>query len=249
MELTNLIAINGYKSSGKDTVGSIIQYLIWKNKVELGYLPLANYTLDNFKTSGDNLSGWKIKKFANKLKDIVCILLSCTREQLEDHDFKEKELGKEWWLYTDGITSVPYIGGNKKILDNYNTRILKLTPRLILQQLGTEGMRDAVHPNIHVNGLFADLEREKLYEKLEQKESFIYPNIIITDMRFDNEYQAVKSRNGITIRVNKNLDNKDFHQSEIELDNHTFDYVIDNNGTIEDLIKQVREILFKEHII
>ena len=39
------------------------------------------------------------------------------------------------------------------------------------------------------------------------------------------------------------------HISETALDNAEFDYVIDNNGTIEELIKQVKKILIKEKII
>ena len=31
----------------------------------------------------------EIKKFADKLKDIVCLLIGCTREQLEDQEFKK----------------------------------------------------------------------------------------------------------------------------------------------------------------
>ena len=39
------------------------------------------------------------------------------------------------------------------------------------------------------------------------------------------------------------------HPSETALDNHPFDYTIDNNGTIEELIEKVREILIKEKLI
>ena len=31
----------------------------------------------------------EIKKYADKLKDIACILLNCTREDLEDEGFQE----------------------------------------------------------------------------------------------------------------------------------------------------------------
>ena len=77
-----------------------------------------------------------------------------------------------------------------------------------------------------------------------------FPNWIITDMRFLNEMEAVKKREGITIRVNRNLEeSKDQDESETELDNAEFDYVIENNGTIEELIEKVREILIKEKLI
>lgn len=84
-------------------------------------------------------------------------------------------------------------------------------------------------------------------------------------MRFPNELNSVKDRKGITIRVNNpyirysdgsyrakskmmgDFDNK--HPSETALNNATFDYELDNNGTIEELIEKVKEILFKENII
>lgn len=39
------------------------------------------------------------------------------------------------------------------------------------------------------------------------------------------------------------------HESETALDDATFDYTIDNNGTIEELIEKVREILIKDKLI
>jgi penicillin V acylase-like amidase (Ntn superfamily) len=39
------------------------------------------------------------------------------------------------------------------------------------------------------------------------------------------------------------------HESETSLDSAIFDYVIDNNGTIEELIEKVRIILVQEKII
>jgi hypothetical protein len=84
-------------------------------------------------------------------------------------------------------------------------------------------------------------------------------------MRFPKEFDAVKSRGGITIRVNRikfvtsevkkvtwiPLPGIDIveHPSETALDNHNFDYVIDNNGSISDLITKVRTILIKEKVI
>lgn len=96
-----------------------------------------------------------------------------------------------------------------------------------------------------------------------------YPNWIITDMRFPNELKAVKDREGITIRVNRTYSNtpvligdecdgctaqmfedaRPKHESETALDNATFDYVIENNGTIKELVEKVREILIKEKLL
>ena len=88
-----------------------------------------------------------------------------------------------------------------------------------------------------------------------------YPNWIITDMRFPNEMEAVKERKGITIRVVRphgytnphTGEYKEmplsYHSSETALDESEFDYEILNDGTIEDLVEKVREVLIKENII
>ena len=88
-----LIAINGRKQSGKDVVGKIIQYLIWNPKQLSSNISFDNWlndVKDKYRTIN---SKWQIKKFADKLKDIICLLINCTREQLEDESFKSKELG------------------------------------------------------------------------------------------------------------------------------------------------------------
>ena len=263
-----LIGISGKIGSGKDTVGKIIQYLVWKSRVERGELPLSVYSFSDFarETSfGKNQSGFEIKKFADKLKDIVCMLLGCTREQLEDREFKEKELGEEWW-YTYGKIGnvdilVSYLDMDKEFKNSNNSYIEKLTPRELLQIIGTECIRDKVHPNAWVNALFADYKYEIHRSEVPTRaagfiDQHVYPNWIITDMRFPNELEAVKSRGGISIRVNrpwvdKNKEHQVIteHPSETALDNAEFDYTIENDSSIEDLIHTVSLILKREKII
>lgn len=270
-----LIGINGKISSGKDTVGKIIQYLVWKSRVERGELPLSVYSFSDFarETSfGKNQSNIEIKKFADKLKDFVCMLIGCTREQLEDREFKEKELGEEWW-YTYGRIGnvdilVSYLDMDKEFKNNNNAYIEKLTPRELLQIIGTDCIRGKVHPNAWVNALFADYKYEIHRSEVPTRaagfiDQHVYPNWIITDMRFPNELEAVKRRGGITIRVNRPYDSlnqnslfslqkqqeTNNHPSETALDNAEFDYIIENNSTIEDLIHTVSLILKREKII
>ena len=78
-----IIGISGKINSGKDTVGAIIQYLVWKDKVEKGISPLQNYSLQDFMRAtfyAQKYSDWQIRKFADKLKDMVCLMIGCTRE-------------------------------------------------------------------------------------------------------------------------------------------------------------------------
>lgn len=274
MKNNNLIAINGKINSGKDTIGNIIQILTaLPHLTDTGVKSFLGREID---------SPYKIKKFADKLKDMVCLLIGCSREQLEDREFKEKELGEEWTIFRANLpnpTSGFFEKYNKiftsssdlskyffdKGYNKFSVNQYRLTPRLLLQLLGTECGREILHPNIWVNALFSeytshthhldilDLQKgttERIGTTLESK-------WIITDMRFPNELKAVKDRNGITIRVNRDYiltggpeDPKQQHYSEVALDHETrWDYAIDNNSTIEDLIKKVREILNKENII
>lgn len=72
----------------------------------------------------------------------------------------------------------------------------------------------------------------------------VYPNWIITDTRFPNELQAIKDRDGICIRIDREaVETGDTHESERAWRNWNFDYVIDNNGSIEDLITNVEKFL------
>ena len=70
-------------------------------------------------------------------------------------------------------------------------------------------------------------------------------------MRFLNEAEEIKERGGLLIKVNNkhanniiSLENK--HISEIEMDNYQdFDIVINNNSSIDDLLKEIEKIIKK----
>ena len=121
------------------------------------------------------------------------------------------------------------------------------TYRELLQYLGTELLRNQLHKNVWINSLFSKYKPTPTFEYSSIVE---FPNWIISDVRFKNECKAIKDRNGILIKINRDIGIQSTHQSEIELDSYTdWDYEINNNGSIEDLIKQVKDILLKEEII
>ncbi len=273
--MINLIGISGKLQSGKDTVTKIIQWLLL-NQDKGTEIPFDRFDL--YKEAAT----WKNVKFADKLKDIVCLLLGCTREQLEDPIFKETPLGEEWVKYELNYAShsrlsycncseyykkyfcseeeaIKYIEGDLEVdQDSIEISKIELTPRLLLQLLGTECGREIIHPDIWVNATFADYQPNGApYNSLGDVFDDLklcpfetkMPNWIISDVRFPNEAKAIKDRNGILIRVNRNIGLEFMHESETALDNYNdWDYVIDNNGTIEDLIEKVKQILIKEKI-
>ena len=71
----NLYGISGKINSGKDLVGEILQCLSCGFTTE----ETLTYINEDIKYG---VSSYKIKKYADKLKDIVCLLIGCTREDL-----------------------------------------------------------------------------------------------------------------------------------------------------------------------
>lgn len=257
IELPNLIGVSGHIGSGRDLTTKIIQYL-----TSPSYKGVAFTKMEEYGHTYDII--YKNEKFAGKVKDIVCLLLGCTREQLEDSEFKNKELGEEWWYWITKKGMIPFIG-NKTIRMASKNKV-KLTPRKLMQLVGTECGRQIIHPNIWVNATFADYVPRK-YEAKSVEEWEIgkkmLSNWIISDLRFPNELEAIKSRGGIVIRVVKSIYElpdkyqfgfngtlnhlaftKDIHESENALDRFKdFDVFLVNDGTINDLEKQIKEKL------
>ena len=289
-----IIGLSGKMQSGKNTVAAIIQYLIYQDKTENPSLSLNSFLNNAF--IGDSYSGFIQKSFAHKLKKIVSILTGIPVEDLEKQEVKDSRLPECWHKFDD----------NNHYVEPDNVREL-------LQTLGTDLLRNQLHPNVFVNALFVDYITKKYSVGIDKYgyQTIVYkhPSWIVTDIRFLNELQAIKDRGGITIRVNREhkktskewqelypdiivLDpdgwsrderydfewNKELitlkeyqnrvsrstckfktdfnncfkqneHPSETSLDLATFDYVIDNNGTIEELVIKVKEILIKEKIL
>lgn len=98
-----IIGVCGKKFSGKSTVARLLH----------------------------NATGYEVVSFADKLKDVCCVLSGCTREQLEDYEFKENELVPDYLR--------PYCGNAEKP-----------TYRAFLQHFGSEVMR-GVNDNIWID--------------------------------------------------------------------------------------------------
>jgi hypothetical protein len=229
-----IIGINGYSGSGKDTVGIIIQYLLSKP----GKPSIEDVCNDYSEHEWwlDESSGWEIRKFAGKLKDVASHLTGIERDEFEDQDFKKTELGPEW-------TTIDYIKRYSEPFptdDSIPVEITEvntpMTVRDLLQKLGTDALRNGLHPNVWVNALMADYKNDDETGQL--------PNWIITDVRFHNEAIAIKNQGGIIIRINRTgVAPINDHPSEIGLDDWKFDYTIPNISDLFDLKISVENIL------
>ena len=185
-----------------------------------GYSGCGKDTVGTILQQIDKDSHWEIKKWAGKLKQVAELLTGIPVEKFEDQEFKKTNLGKQW-----------------------NDRINNpMSVRDFLQKLGTEGLRDGLHTNTWVNALMADY---KCVPADRAPNGWDCDNWIITDTRFPNEAQAIKDAGGIIIRVTRpGIGPVNDHPSETGLNQWKFDYEIQNDSSLNELINSVR--IFKQ---
>ena len=235
-----IIGVSGRIGSGKDTVGSIIQYLTYgADKANISYDDWNGQPVWGTKNNPFHKSTWEIKKYAGKLKQMASLLTGIPVEDFEDQEFKKSYLGAEWGtVKSNPLNAVPVFADV-----SFNEL---MSVRELLQKLGTEAIRDGLHPNAWVNALMCEYKRPKMSE-------YNPSNWIITDVRFPNELEAIEDVKGLTLKVirpvKKSKTTARLHPSETSLDKARFNYTIFNDGSIEDLIEKVRQILITEKII
>jgi len=203
-----IISIAGKIGSGKDTIANIFQCL-WLEEHFLNQGKHVNFSANNFndlislfEREYRLIGRYNVIRFADKIKLMVSSLLSVPLIKLEDREFKETSLGEKW---------------------------NNLTPRVILQLLGTECGRNIIHPDIWVNSTLSHIKNNEDY--------------IIPDLRFKNEYNALKKLNSYMIKVIKYdiIDNN--HNSENDINDITeWDAIVINSGSMQELIDQIRVI-------
>jgi hypothetical protein len=179
--------------------------------------------------------------WASPLKDITSTLFGWDRDMLEGttpQQREKREQKDEWWSEKLGFKNC--------------------TPRSILQLMGTEVMRDALHKDIWI---LAGIKR------IAGKQ-----NVVIPDTRFPNEIAAIKEMGGVIWNVQRGiipkwydelsewkLNNKhiagaslegymtqywpEIHASEYSWHGTEFAAIFNNNETISQLTKSVDSVI------
>jgi hypothetical protein len=102
--------------------------------------------------------------------------------------------------------------------------------REYLQFYGTEAHRNVFSTDFWVDALLSNPVEEQL--------------LVVTDVRFPNEAEAIIESGGEVWRVNREGSGvPGSHVSETPLPDDLVDYEIDNDGTIEDLRKLIKDTL------
>ena len=115
-------------------------------------------------------------------------------------------------------------------------------PRDLLLKLGTEIIREKIDPDFHIDRLIQDI----------RVLSYFYDYFIVSDVRLPNEIEKPKDNfdNVVTIKMERYSDElnsrQKSHITEIALDDYDgFDFIVKNDGTLEELEEKTKDILKK----
>ena len=202
-----------------------------------GFIGSGKDTIADYLT---NFHGFRRESFANSLKDAVAYVFGWDRTMLEGRTKQAREWREQvdpWWA------------------DRLN--MPNLTPRWVLQYWGTEVCRKAFHDDIWIASLENKLRNSK-------------DDIVISDCRFPNEIKSIKDAGGIVIRVKRGADpvwyndaadmnagdrcmnymtakvrmqKLGIHASETAWVGTKFDAVLTNDGTIDELMSKVKDLV------
>lgn len=186
--------------------------------------------------------GARRDSFASPLKDQVAAIFGWQRDLLEGNTIQSRE-----------FRETPDMFWSRKL------GIANFTPRLALQLIGTDVMRNQFHEDIWLSSLEYRLRCQASAHKM----------VVISDARFRNELDLVKRMNGKVIRIQRgelpewydtalkanegnviakkimNTRYRDVHRSEWDWAGFDVDYTITNDGSLDDLHVQIDEIKSK----
>jgi hypothetical protein len=187
-----------------------------------------------------NFHEFRRESFASTLKDAVASVFGWDRTMLEGRTKEAREWREQvdpWWA--DRL-SMP-----------------TLTPRWVLQYWGTEVCRKAFHDDIWIASLENKLRNSK-------------DHVVISDCRFPNEISSIKNAGGKIVWVQRGelpdwyetaidanrgsnvaineLKMRKIHASETAWVGTEFDLILDNNGTIDDLYNQAKDLVISDQI-
>lgn len=163
--------------------------------------------------------------FADKLRDMLYALNPIVRTKIyfDEHS---------------GIDTTTYYV--QDVINRYGWHGYKETEfgpeiRRLLQRLGTEAGRQTLWDSIWIDAAFANLSDDA--------------KVVVTDVRFPNEWQAIRERGGLLVRIHRDSikppagpDGK-VHVSETALDDYGFDYHVENDGTLEEFHSKIRSLV------
>lgn len=229
------IAIVGRKGSGKDTTASFIRYFMLGG-IDVSTLPDdnkkedKNYIFRNIMRMS-NSSDISIIRFADSLKDFLSFMYKIPREHFEypykNNIFYRKDYDVQKIVRC--LNGVSYRGSDIKPFQPGDDIKDYVSIRTIMQ-LESEKFKKGFGEDFFIKQLFKKIKKDV---------------IIVSDCRFNNEFEALKDKGFIFIKIRNPNGEKDSHDSEnqaVDIADEHFDYVIDNNEDLEKLFYICKDI-------
>lgn len=223
-----IVGIKGFKGSGKDTVASMISYILHDGIMKANYDTWLLYHKNGF-VENDEI----IIHFADKLKDDIAAFCNIDRKLLDRQEIKENY----YYNFKTGIVStnikdIDCVINTVLEYDNLSTLLLlnnnvSIKIRALLQYYGTNVIR-----NHFWHEAFIRYTMNKAFDIKNSK-----GQCIIADARFEDECMAIKYYGGKIIRVDRRVNNDNHESEQIKISQD--DYVIDNTGTLVGLFYKV----------
>lgn len=166
------------------------------------------------------------------LKDMVSMLFSWPRYLLEGDTEESRrwreQPSREWQhLSGHGIFSSDEV----------------ITPRLVLQRIGTDLFRNSVHSEFWILLLQRKVE---MMHSSSQREGTLFRGVILDDARFLNELSICD----LTILVQRydvsEEELQEMHSSEKEHLSFPFDIVLSNRSTLSSLSEQIEKVVLPQ---
>jgi|SaaInlStandDraft_1057018.scaffolds.fasta_scaffold175378_2 dephospho-CoA kinase len=123
----------------------------------------------------------------------------------------------------------------------------KITPREAMQVMGTEVLRELFNNKINTT-----IKNNKYSYHIKCIHNMIIKlkgkNIIISDIRFQDEIEYIKSMDGLIIAINKNVNNNKFSNHKSENQNlKKIDFEMENDNSLDSFFENIDTLI--KHLI
>lgn len=242
------IGLNGLAGSGKDTVAKILNIILMKDWYD--YNSCKQY-YDNFYTK-PNASASYYEKFRGANDQVICLAFADQLKQICSRIFgiplKCWYFNKStaWVCINKGFEYTEIRPDNVIACDEYYYNLEQyknsevgywMSLRDILVYVGTYILQQDINKLVFINTISNQIKTAIL-----NNHNLKYA--IITDVRFTHELEYIQKNNGLTIKIIRNNIVQLPNIAEHDLDEEdSYDFLIDNNGTYDDLFKQVWDLV------
>lgn len=244
------IGLNGFAGSGKDTVAKMIKTILnynWNSLEDCKIYYKSIYTSPTISatyntTEDDRKLPVYCVAFADQLKIICSNIFGIPVERFYQNKANAWICINKNFQYTELAPLTNYIVTAEEYYNNlafYKSSEDKywMSLREILVYVGTYVLQQDLNKNVFVN-----IVRNLIGIKKKENENLKY--VILTDIRFNHEIEYIHKNNGITISIVRDnvtqLDNVAEHDLDEE---DRWDYVVENNGTYDELFEKIWNIL------